>query len=61
MRTVCASALLRRLVDLDVLDNQVASVEALGVRVRLGVPDEGKEELGGLDGPAGTSDTGLLA
>ena len=61
MSTVCATALLGGLVDLDVLDNEVASVEALGVGVGLGVLEETEEELGGLDGPAGTRDTELLA
>ena len=61
MSTVCATALLGGLVDLDVLDNEVASVEALGIGVGLGVLEETEEELGGLDGPAGTGDTELLA
>jgi hypothetical protein len=58
---VCAAALLGGLVDLDVLDDQVASVETLGIGVGLGVLEETEEELGGLDGPAGTGDTELLA
>jgi len=59
--TVCAAALLGGLVDLDVLDNQVASVETLGVGVGLGVLEETEDELGALDGPAGLGDTKLLA
>lgn len=59
--TVCATALLGGLVDLDVLDNEVASVETLGIGVGLGVLEETEEELGGLDGPAGAGDTKLLA
>ena len=35
--TVCSAALLGSLVDLDVLNNQVASVEALCIRICLGV------------------------
>ena len=58
---VCAAALLGSLVDLDVLDDQVAGVKALGVGVGLGVLEETQEELGGLDGPAGAGDTKLLA
>ncbi len=58
---VCAAALLGGLVDLDVLDDQVASVEALGVGVGLSVLEETEEELGRLDGPAGAGDTKLLA
>lgn len=59
--TVSPPALLGSLVDLDVLDEKVAGVEALGVGVRLGVAEEAEEELGGLDGPAGLGDTELLA
>lgn len=61
MGTVSSSALLGGLVDLDVLDNEGAGVETLGVGVGLGVLQELQEELGGLDGPAGTGDTPLLA
>lgn len=59
--TVCASPLLGGLVDLDVLDDEVAGVEALGVGVGLGVLEEAEEELGGLDGPAGLGDAEGLA
>jgi hypothetical protein len=58
---VCAAALLGGLVDLDVLDDQVAGVETLGVGVGLSVLEETEEELGRLDGPAGARDTPLLA
>lgn len=61
MSTVRPSPLLGGLVDLNVLDDQVAGVETLGVGVGLGVPQEAEEELGGLDGPAGLGDTELLA
>lgn len=61
MGTVCASALLWCLVDLDVLNNKVAGIEALGVSVGLSVLEETEEELGGLDWPAGAGDTELLA
>ena len=40
MRTVGATTLLGRLVDLDVLDDQVAGVQALGVGVCFGVLEE---------------------
>lgn len=59
--TVCPAALLGRLVDLDVLDNQVGGVEALGVGVGLGVLEEREEELSALHGPAGLGDTESLA
>lgn len=61
MSTVGTSAALGSLVDLDVLDNKVAGVEALGVGVGLGVLEEVDEELSRLDGPAATSDTPLLS
>lgn len=59
--TVCPAALLGGLVDLDVLDNKVASVETLSIGVGLGVLEETEKELGRLDGPAGTGDTKLLS
>jgi hypothetical protein len=58
---VCPAALLGRLIDLDVLDNQVASVETLGIGVGLSVLKEAEEELGGLLGPPGAGDAELLA
>lgn len=61
MSTVRAPPLLRGLVDLDVLHNQVLRVETLGIRVGLGVPEQRGEELGRLDGPAGLAHTELLA
>lgn len=61
MGTVCSPSLLGGLVDLDVLDNQVAGVEALGISVGLGVLEEAEEELGRLDGPSGLGNTKLLA
>lgn len=59
--TVCAAALLWCLVDLNVLDNQVAGVQTLGVGVGLGVLEQVREELCRLDWPAGLGDTELLA
>jgi len=61
MCTVGAAALLGRLVDLDVLDDQVAGVQALGVGVCLGVLEEREEECGGFLGPAGAGDAELFA
>lgn len=61
VRTVRSPSLLGRLVDLDVLDDKVASVEALGVSVGLGVLQETEKELGRLDGPPGLGDTEGLA
>jgi len=59
--TVCASSLLWCLIDLDVLDDEVAGIEALGVGVGFGVLEETEEEVGGLDGPAGLGDAESLA
>lgn len=61
MSAVGATALLGRLVDLDVLDDQVAGVEAFGVGVRFGILEQAEEELGGLFGPAGFGDAELFA
>lgn len=61
MGTVCSSSLLWCLVDLDVLDDQLLSVETLGLCVCLRVLEETEEKLGGLDWPAGTGDTELLS
>lgn len=47
---VCSSTLLHRLVDLDVLDDQLLRVEALGVRVGLGVLEQAQQEFGRFDG-----------
>ncbi|KAF4512684.1 hypothetical protein G6O67_000033 [Ophiocordyceps sinensis] len=59
--TISSAALLGGLVDLDVLDNQGAGVEALGIRVGLGVLQKVQKELGRLEGPPGLGDTELLA
>jgi hypothetical protein len=58
---VCAPSLLGGLVDLDVLDDQVAGVETLGVGVGLSVLEQTEDELSALDGPAGPGDTESLA
>lgn len=55
--TVSASSLLGGLVDLDVLDDQVAGVETLGIGVGLGILKEADEDLRRLYGPAGPGDT----
>ena len=61
MRTVRPPALLGRLVHLDVLDDQVAGVETLGVGVCFSVLEKGEEVLCGFFGPAGAGDAELLA
>jgi hypothetical protein len=59
--TVGSSPLLGCLVDLDVLDDQVAGVEALSIGIGFGVSEETEEVLGGLYGPSGARNTKLLA
>lgn len=49
------------LVDLNVLDDQVAGIESLGICVCLCVPEQTEKEFGRLDGPASLGDTELLA
>jgi len=61
MGTIRSAALLWGLVDLDVLDNEVGSVEALGFGVGLGVLQKAEQELSRLDGPPGTRNAKLLA
>lgn len=61
MRTVRPPALLGRLVDLDVLDNEVGGIESLGVGIGLGVLEQVKQEGCRLLGPAGLADAKLLA
>lgn len=50
--TVCAAAGLGCLVDADVLDEELLSLEALGLSVGLSVLQQVEEELDGLDGPS---------
>ena len=59
--TVSPPALLGGLVDLDVLDDQVAGIETLGVGVGLGVLEEAEQVLSRLDRPSGLGDAELLA
>ncbi|KAL8637115.1 MAG: hypothetical protein Q9228_005581 [Teloschistes exilis] len=61
MSTICPTALFRRLVDLDVFDDEVSGVETLGVGVCFCVFEEAEEEFGGFDGPAGFGDAELFA
>ncbi len=61
MGTIRPSSLLGRLVDLDVLDDEVRGVEAFCVGVRFGVFEQVEEVGGGLLGPAGFADAELFA
>ena len=46
MGAVCTSSLFGSLIDLDVLDDEVGCIEALGVCVRFGVLQQADEEFG---------------
>ena len=59
--TVCSAALLGRLVDLDVLDDQVGGIETFGVGVGLCVLEKSQKEFGGFDRVAGFGDAECLA
>lgn len=61
MSTVSSSALLGCLVDLDVLDDQVACVKTLRIGVCLSILEETEDELGRLDRPSCAGDTELLS
>lgn len=61
MGTVCSSTLLGSLVDLDVLDDQVAGIQTLGISVGLSILEQTEQELGRLDGPSCAGDTPLLS
>lgn len=61
MSAVCAPSLLGGLVDLDVLDDQVAGVQTLRVGIGLSVLEQTEYELSALDGPTGLGDTESLA
>lgn len=61
MGAVSPSSLLGGLVDLDVLDDQVAGVETLDIGVGGGVLEETEKVLGRLSGPSSAGDTELLA
>ena len=55
MGTVSSPPLLRSLVHLNTLDNEIASVETFRISIGLGILEEVQDELGGLGGPASTS------
>ena len=61
MSTIRASPLLRRLVDLDVLDDEVVGIETLGIGIGLGILQQRLQELRRFHGPASLRDTELLA
>jgi len=59
--TVCPSALLRGLVDLNVGDDEVGVIETFGVGIGLSVAEETKEELSRLLGPTSAGNTELFS
>lgn len=58
---VRSSPLLRCLVDLNVLDQQVVGVESLSISVGFGILEQAKEEFGGLDWVPGFRNAKVLA
>ena len=54
--TICSPTLFGGLVDLDVLDEEIAGVETFSIGVGFGVLEEVEEEGGGLLGVAGSGD-----
>ena len=58
---VRAAALLRCLVDLDVLHDQVGGIEPFDVGIGFGVLEEAEQEFGGFDGMTGFGDAELFA
>jgi hypothetical protein len=61
MGTICSSALLWCLVDLNVLDNEVSGVQSLGFGIGFGVLEKINEKFARLDGPAGLGDAKRLS
>lgn len=61
MSTISAASLLGRLVDLDVLDDQVARIEAFGIRIGFGIFEQAQEKLGRFDWPTCARDTELFS
>lgn len=58
--SVSTAALLRSLVNLDVRDDKLVGVKALGVGVGLGVLEQVRNKLDTLNGPSGLGKTPLL-
>ena len=61
MSTISTTTLLRRLINLDMLDDQIAGIEALCVGVGFCVFEQAEEEFGGLLGPARFRDAELFS
>lgn len=53
MSTISTSPLLRRLVDLDMLDNKITRIQALRIRIGLSVLQQAEQKLSALDRPTG--------
>ena len=61
MSSISPSPLLRRLIDLDMLDDQVPGIKTLGIGIGFCVLEEADQKFGGLFGPAGAGDAELFA
>lgn len=60
MCAVSSATLVGSLVDLDVLDDEVAGVKTLGIGIGFSVLKETENEFGGLDGPSTLGGAELL-
>lgn len=61
MRPIGPPPLLRGLIDLNMPHDQIARVQALGIRIRLRILQQAQQELGRLLGPPRLADPELLA
>ena len=61
MGTICPAPLLRCLVDLNVLDYQIARVQSLGIRICLSILQKCEKMLRRLDRPPSTRNTKLFS
>ena len=61
MSSVCSTSLLGSLVHLDMLDDEVSSIEAFDIGIGFGVLEKSEEEFSRFDWVAGPGDTELFA
>lgn len=61
MCTIGTAALFRCLVDLNMLDDQIARIKAFCIGVCFGIFEETEEKLGGFYGPTCAGDSELFS
>ena len=59
--TICPTTLFWCLIDLNMLNNQMAGVQTLSIGIRFSILEESEEILRRFDWPSSTSDTELLS